>query len=748
MKNLLAVTKESLLKENLLAVTEEVAELIVEQSSDPDDLRFQGTKTTGMRAAGSRLERKKKDAKDKVGFALKQITVQEKEAIALAQQGKIKEAVKLFGNTVGRWQGVIAFARKNADKAGVTSLTGFMKESQKNLKNLTTADVFFNKGKLENDPARKKAFIARALKIFPQHGLAQKEIKALGVTKDPRSVSGTKPDPAAAAAAKPAAAAPAAKPAAAAPAAKPAAKKAEPAKPKGPLAAVPIFNYDIQKTGKFQGQRLEIWGTRNDFFYNEPSGYKRRGSPPSDPKKPAAGPGARPYREAKEVLSEVKLNLNDFMKNFKVDSWSAYKQVNKEDLATGNVKPIHLHFFIKEFYKNLTKDSFKKVDITKLNDQGKKVADAIIKARTNLAKFLNAEYTRLAINQTTIAAALTSGGGKPKLPVVKGDILFVPNSAFAKGPEAGGAVSYFTTAEATLAKRLGLATSKKGTAALTPTGTEPEAVGSTERDPEGAVTSPEVAKVSKKKPAETWKFTNCDDVNRPKGIPVGTKGKDNPALNNKWEYNVKGTKAFKIVSADDSAISEEEAWKTACRELQNRLKSKARPPESPGGESAAAEPTAKKKESQDLKDIKKTESETQKARKLKKLVNKMAPRFIGREEKGWKTPRTERFNELEWKSARRSLGRKDYEEVIKLIEMAENRTAKQFGKELEELSRMRIGQDFPIPPFLVKHTFRTKPKMRKNFPGVDLNDEESLKGWLISYEDGDFLLGRERAYKD
>ena len=61
MKNLLAVTKESLLKENLLAVTEEVAEVIAEQYSDPDDPRFQGTKTAGMQAAGSRLEKKKYD---------------------------------------------------------------------------------------------------------------------------------------------------------------------------------------------------------------------------------------------------------------------------------------------------------------------------------------------------------------------------------------------------------------------------------------------------------------------------------------------------------------------------------------------------------------------------------------------------------------------------------------------------------------------------------------------------------------
>ena len=157
---------------------------------------------------------------------------------------------------------------------------------------------------------------------------------------------------------------------------------------------------------------------------------------------------------------------------------------------------------------------------------------------------------------------------------------------------------------------------------------------------------------------------------------------------------------------------------------------------------------AKKRESEDLKDIKKTKNNKQKAIKLKKLVNKMAPRFIGREEKGWKTPRTELFNELEWRSARRSLGRKDYDEVIKLIEMAENRTAKQFGRELQDLSKMRIGQDFPIPPFLVKYTFKTKPKSRENLPGVDLDNERSLKGWLIYYQDKVFSIARERAYED
>ena len=85
MKNLLAVTKESLLKENLLAVTEEVAEVIVEQEKrNPFDKTLpkrdlesgygaQLDKAT-MKAAGERaLAQKETDLLKKIDDTLKQL---------------------------------------------------------------------------------------------------------------------------------------------------------------------------------------------------------------------------------------------------------------------------------------------------------------------------------------------------------------------------------------------------------------------------------------------------------------------------------------------------------------------------------------------------------------------------------------------------------------------------------------------------------------------------------------------------
>jgi len=328
--------------------------------------------------------------------------------------------------------------------------------------------------------------------------------------------------------------------------------------------------------------------------------------------------------------------LDEFLSDaFNYEDWAAFKENNMPDLKAGNVKPFHLVFFVKEFVDNREKEeskfkNFREGDLED-NENDLKIAQHIRSVRAKFIEAVNKEIFDGIKNKDTVKRAISYGGEffeKLQFRNGGGTSYDIPEKTMtvAAGEKKTG--QYFTPAEERLGRRIGIIPIPAGA--------------------KGTIRSEE--------PADTTPRPEVPVTPAPGGSP-GTDVTPGPDVLPEPTPDVTPEPTPDVTPEPTPDVTPEPEPEPEEEEPSGKMKA--------GGDITPYE--------QALEINKSNVGNTVKTRRLQKIINSLAPRFIGQSPRGKRIKGGAKgwFTEKGWRQARRALSAGDLAKATKLIKQAQ-----------------------------------------------------------------------------